>query len=186
MRYDVYSIMTKQQLITTILFLATLGLLVFVIYAAYGSLDRNDTPIYQYQPQPPMVFEEVRPAGVGQPAQIEVPTRDGGMVVVTDVRDLPATVTFDDQNYLFAESVAGEGSFQILFQTIDGSYLLSLESEPLREARAKGEAALLGTLGVTKDEACQLKIRVGTSFDVNELYGAKDVGLSFCPGSIEL
>ncbi|MEM9336535.1 MAG: hypothetical protein AAGA35_01610 [Patescibacteria group bacterium] len=118
--------------------------------------------------------------------RISVSGTQGRSVTVNNIQKLHETVTFDGENYKFADNSLNEAGYEILFHAPDESFLISLESPPLKQARIAAEAELLEKLGISETDACQLTIRVATSLRVSETFGAKELGLSFCPGSIDL
>lgn len=113
-----------------------------------------------------------------------VPTLQGDVVVVKDMRIQSGVEDIGDNNF-----IAGDTSASPLYEIViydDRSYLISLNALPLGEARLRGERDLLGRLGISKEVACTLRVRVATSFDVSEAYAGKELGLSFCSGSVPL
>lgn len=76
--------------------------------------------------------------------------------------------------------------FLITYTASDKSFNISLFKEPLKEVRKRAEEEFLAILGITEGEACHLKYELGTTYWVNEFYGGKNLGFSFCPGAIGL
>lgn len=113
-----------------------------------------------------------------------VPTLTGDVAIVKDLRIQNGAEDIGDNNY-----IVGDTSSSPLYELViydDRSYLISLNALPLAEARLRGERDLLGRLGISKEVACTLRVRVATSFDVSAAYAGKELGLSFCPGSLTL
>lgn len=128
----------------------------------------------------------VTPVDMSSP-YLEIVGNDGDTVRVRDVRALRETDGIGSGNYVVGGVDAGGiKPYELLYFESDGSYLIALEEEPLRDAREAGERELLQTLEISEKDACNLQIRVSTSLHVSQTYGAKELGLSFCPGSIEL
>ena len=127
------------------------------------------------------VEPEMTPKG-----ELAIETVSGSKISVPDIRTNLETVTFDGQDFKFYDSGDGSAAYELLYFSGDSSFLISLESEPLRDARNAGEIKLLDKLGISAAEACQLKIRVATNIRVSEMYAGKELGLSFCPGSVAL
>jgi hypothetical protein len=63
---------------------------------------------------------------------------------------------------------------------------ISLEKDPLRQSRLHAENFMLHTLGITKQQMCNLNYRVGVTVYVNSEYAGPNLGFSFCPGATEL
>lgn len=76
--------------------------------------------------------------------------------------------------------------FVISYTAVDKSFNISLFKEPLKEVRERAEKEFLAKLGITEGEACHLKYSLATTYWVNEFYGGKNLGFSFCPGSVGL
>lgn len=76
--------------------------------------------------------------------------------------------------------------FLITYTASDKSFNVSLFKEPLKEVRERAEKEFLVLLGITEGEACHLKYELGTTYWVNEFYGGKNLGFSFCPGAVGL
>lgn len=81
---------------------------------------------------------------------------------------------------------ASTGDFQILYFPSESYFLVSLFVEPLGQTRREAEAALREKLGLSDADLCALHSDVTTSADVNEMYAGRNLGLSFCPGSVAL
>jgi hypothetical protein len=54
-------------------------------------------------------------------------------------------------------------------------------TKPVESAVAKAEAALLENIGVSREDACKLNVRVGVADYVDPRYAGTNYGLSFCP-----
>ncbi len=66
------------------------------------------------------------------------------------------------------------------------SFLVSLEARPLHQVRLEAEAELKRALGVPDIVICTLNISVRTRGAVDMNYAGKELGLSFCQGSLVL
>ena len=78
------------------------------------------------------------------------------------------------------------GQYSISYSTSDQSFLITLESKPLKTARAAAEQDILNRLNITQAQACQLKVSVKVPLNVDPNYAGNELGLSFCPGSVPL
>lgn len=72
------------------------------------------------------------------------------------------------------------------FYNDDGGFILLIEREPLSFARSILENQLQQKLQFNQFQMCQLKILVQTTRYVNENFAGRNLGLSFCPGSVTL
>jgi hypothetical protein len=77
-------------------------------------------------------------------------------------------------------------SFDIFYDEPSGSITVFLYKEPLRDGQYKVTDLLLKKLNTSKDIICTLDISVITNEYVNKTYAGVDLGLSVCPGHIEL
>jgi len=108
-------------------------------------------------------------------------------VSTRDFRKDSDVVKLDEVTFQFDEGVANnEISYQIFFDDIDKSFTLSLLQEPLASSRLNAEEALLKRLAVPKNDLCSMKIIVNTPSFVSEDYSGNNLGLSFCPGAMNL
>lgn len=76
--------------------------------------------------------------------------------------------------------------FDILYNENNNSFAVALTEEPIVESRIAVEEYLLGRLGVSLDELCQMTIFVSVPFNVNEFYAGDSLGLPSCPNSVPL
>jgi hypothetical protein len=84
--------------------------------------------------------------------------------------------------------VAGSSlaNFQILYFPKDSYFLISLFTEPLGDTRKAAEGQLRAQLKLSDAQLCKLHIDVNTLASVNQTYAGENLGLSFCPGSVQL
>lgn len=71
--------------------------------------------------------------------------------------------------------------FEMLFYSSDQGFIVSLLNPDLKKVREEAEKAFLDTLGISKEQACLLKISLGTTADINLEAAGQNYGLSFCP-----
>lgn len=141
----------------------------------------------------------------GDPAQ-DVPVSDGssdrtpapdgkmpvetqnGYVYVNDISTLQNSVEVSTGQYKIDpyDVYDYDPEFDIVYFESNDSFAISLRREPLSENRRQVEAYLQQQLGITQAEMCELRVYIGTSFDVNPEYSGQDFGFSFCPGSVQL
>lgn len=78
---------------------------------------------------------------------------------------------------------ANNNDYYIAYYPQDNGFLISINNPDVVTAERKAEENFLNQLGITKDQACQLKVSITVSFGVSEKYSGSVYGLSFCPGS---
>ena len=71
--------------------------------------------------------------------------------------------------------------FEMSFYPDDQGFIISLLNPDLQKARNEAEKAFLETLGISKEQACLLKISLGVTADISEKAAGQNYGLSFCP-----
>lgn len=76
--------------------------------------------------------------------------------------------------------------YDILFNTADNSFTISILAEPLGSARIAAEQYLMDTLKISREDMCKLNYVVSTTSHVNATYGGTNLGFSFCPGAVKL
>ena len=71
--------------------------------------------------------------------------------------------------------------YEIVYNKADSSFSIGILQSPVAPAIAAAENDLLQTLGISQQQACQLKVTVGIPWWVDEA-NAGGRGLSFCVG----
>lgn len=82
--------------------------------------------------------------------------------------------------------LAQSNEYQISNFKTDSSFLITLLSKPLSQARVDAQNTLLKDLNITQAQACTINISVKVPNDVDSTFSGHDLGLSFCPNSITL
>lgn len=122
--------------------------------------------------------------------KIIIYAKDGSPLLVNDFYSEYAKNCKNGQCAMIPE---GGSRFILLYFEGDSSFYLEIGSvfgglKQMRENRTNGEQFLLATLGISKSEACKLKIRVGAIKENSMIQSVvgKNYGLSFCPGAKRL
>lgn len=141
------------------------------------------------------------PSGAGSsPGSISLPARAGGTVATNDFINNGTTVpdTENPGNYYLAGSVgyclsdgtcpsgAPASDFKVVYFSKEQAFAIGLTKEPIGQARQDAEQFMLSTLGISKADLCNLNYYIGTDNEVNPTYAGKNLGFSFCPGSVPL
>ncbi len=102
--------------------------------------------------------------------------------------DAPQSVITDSvTNSTTATLVENETYSLYAFSGTDGnSFMISLHSQNLRQARIDAEKELLRRLNVTQEQACKMYISVTVMTPYNDTLERNEVGLSFCPDRLDL
>ena len=129
----------------------------------------------------------------GEAPNGEVPTgKDTLTIALQDGTQVPVPNFLDEQpDWAGPEAgyqVAGteQSEYHIMYFSTGSSFLISLFAEPLGEVRRRAESELRSTLKLSDQDLCKLNIDVAVSDDVNAAYSGRNLGLSFCPGSVVL
>ena len=134
--------------------------------------------------------------GTREPRMV-IAGREGTSFSIPDLTKDPGTAPepYVATQYILAEyclseegctnAEAGEG-FRVVYEERDQSFDVLLLAEPLRETRAKAEQYLALKLELTPAQLCSLNISVGTINAINGFYAGEELGLSVCPGAVQL
>jgi len=72
------------------------------------------------------------------------------------------------------------------FYPEDEGFIIALENPDVFSALKKAEEDFLSKLGITKEQACELKVSITIPVSVSEKYGGGVYGFSFCPNQNKL
>jgi hypothetical protein len=117
--------------------------------------------------------------------------RDGQTVTVPDftyghpsveVEDTGITYVYVTQDDTLTEA---DPAYGIVYGS-DASIVIGLLAEPAAQSRQRGEVKLRELLPVPDVVLCALNIKVVAADTMETMYGSKDLGLSFCDGSVAL
>lgn len=133
--------------------------------------------------------------GTAENERMAVKTADGNTVVTRNF--IKNTNTVEDPanrgNYYLGNHLPFDGttpakspSYVIEYIAATQYFNVILYAEPLSRARIEAEQYLLGALGITREQMCFLDYTVSVPNFVNEYYTGRNLGFSFCPGSIPL
>lgn len=172
----------KKILIITSVALLIIGIAFGVVW--YRSQSTVPTP--SGQTVDPFGFggnETTQPGTFAQSTSLSL--SDGSTVSVPAFID-NSQPEWASNEYGYAVSESKDPSYGILYYPNDSGFLISLLTEPLGEARRAAEQELRSKLQLTNAQLCKLKAQVFTSNGVSEVYAGQDLGLSFCPGAVQL
>jgi hypothetical protein len=68
----------------------------------------------------------------------------------------------------------------------DSSISIVLLKEPLGESRLAAEKSLKNLFPVSNSTLCSLKLTVAVPMSISSIYSGENLGLSFCPGAVQL
>lgn len=83
--------------------------------------------------------------------------------------------------------LSGDDSlYGVYYDEPSGSFTITLYSEDTKKARQSAETYILKNLSYTKDQWCRFPVTVITNEYENPQWAGVNLGLSFCPGSVQL
>lgn len=147
--------------------------IVLLAFAWYSTIQKKNIQRINQQQNvsPPQNFTE--PSVSDEKMTIST---SGGNVSVNNLYKNPIAKLYHN-GVLFLQTP----DFEMSFYPDDQGFIISLLNPDLEKARAEAEKSFLETLGISKEQACLLKISLGVTADINEKAAGKNYGLSFCP-----
>lgn len=121
---------------------------------------------------------------------INFPTKDtiNETIPVRDFKSDPGVTPWGDNTTLILGDglIADEQAFQIFYYEVDKSFSIAILQEPITDIRKVAEAQLIERLQISENDACKLIISVTVPSFVNENISGQNLGISFCPGAMQL
>ncbi len=77
-------------------------------------------------------------------------------------------------------------AYQIFYYAPDKSLSIVLMAEPFAKIRLVAEEQLKNRLGLSEAQICAMNVRVNIPVMSSESLSGQNLGLSFCPGSVQL
>lgn len=180
----IYISMQQKTFILALTF-CLIAIVVFVIGVYLLLSTRTPAPVYTELPAGTEATSTPN-AVVADSSYIKLVTPEGE-VLIRDPRERTGITPMGGGVYtLTSVENISETNFGVVFNDSDGSFAVGLETEPLGETRRQAEQYLLSLTGVTEAELCKLNVYVGTTGRINQFYSGKNLGLSFCPNSVQL
>jgi hypothetical protein len=71
-------------------------------------------------------------------------------------------------------------TYDMLYFSVDSSFLMTFKKMPFDQLRKVAEADFLERLGITREQACKLKVIEAVPYSVDPTLAGKSFGLSFC------
>lgn len=115
-----------------------------------------------------------------------LPTRTGELLEVSNPREFGTALGSNTYELTSEDMPQLDKSYNISYFGNDESFNISLLEEPLGEVRRQAEQELAMRLGVAVEDLCRLKVRVGTALVTNQFVSGRDLGVSVCPGSVQI
>jgi hypothetical protein len=98
----------------------------------------------------------------------------------------PLTLAITSPDELGNVFLVREKDYMIEYFTKDKVFNITLLGSDLSGARMAAESKLLQLLSVSNEDACKLKTYVGAPYGLSQELAGSNLGLSFCPGSVDL
>lgn len=150
-------------------------LIIILASAAYlYFLQKKQTTVNQSNPAVPNSPEAPQPNTTAD--KITISTSQGD-VTINNIEKNPVKSIAYDGSVLFRET----SDYDMYFYPPDNGFVITLMNSDLEKTRSEAENDFLGALGVSKDQACELKVTLNVPFDISQKAAGKNYGLSFCP-----
>jgi hypothetical protein len=164
-----------KKIIIGILIILTVVIIVTVIMSAGGK-----------QTQP--TVEQFTDFGTNVVPTETIATRPiNSTTRVTDISKLPEAVNVGDGMYSLNGTRSNpSANFSLVFSEVDNSYSIAILAEPIAGNRIEASKYFLELLQIDETTACGLKVYLGTVASVNQTLSGQNLGLSFCPGAVQL
>jgi len=124
------------------------------------------------------------PSGTSAPSsssgKISIKTQRGDFILVKNVYKDPAAQITGDHNVTFRDTP----EYRLFYYEPTQSFAIAILNSDVVQARALAERAFLEALGITQEQACQLRVSLGVVTWANEIFADKNYGLSFCPDGV--
>jgi hypothetical protein len=154
-------------------------------------LKKNQTP----QAEDPQTSTEIEQSSVYNPSvstftpeqealQNQVKEKIQNNAIQTEYSPTPGSVLVD--KYPKEVSEAKNPDYDTLFYPETNTFDIMLYTFPLEETRQRAGKYLAERIGVPESSLCQFRIIVGVSPSTSSFLSGKNLGLSGCPGSVDL
>lgn len=107
---------------------------------------------------------------------LELPSTQGPPVTVNNFLKSPA------QNLSYGAVIVETADYKIIYFSEDEGIIITLKSTPLGYAQVEAEGELLVKLGISRTQACNLKVFITVPMDVSAEAAGKSYPMSFCTG----
>lgn len=140
------------------------------------------------------------PVTAGQPTYgntYSVSTVEGGTILTKDFKKDSATGKYPTPGYYYIgphapiDGVSDRAAIDnppYIILYIDSTQYFNIEllQQPIAGARTQAEQYLMGKLGISQSQMCQLKYDVAVPYSVDQTHTGTNLGFSFCPGAVAL
>ena len=145
----------------------------------------------------PTASSVVQPvSSTSSPASMSVAGSDGSVIQTNNFMADPATTEdpfnpgFYNLNGRSSQGVSGSTTsappYAVSYISSTQYFNVTLLQEPIGPVRTEMEQYLMGKLGITQSQMCQLNYSVSVPNFVNTQFSGMNLGFSFCPGATKL
>lgn len=129
----------------------------------------------------PPVSTSTTPAAIPTSTTVTIGTSQGS-VTMNNFYQTADSITQDQQTVI----IHNDPQYSIEYNVGDSSFSIGILSTPLEASRQAAEAVFLSRLGISKQDACKLKVYEGVPADVSSQYVGQYFPLSFCGNATPL
>jgi hypothetical protein len=179
----------KTSLVTAFIILLIVIPVVGIVTILLSSSEGNNSEVLPEDRVPQVVFPPSTPSVPieNQNNTITIQGVGNEVVEVANIALLPEAKDVGEGMYAIGgESYAESKPYSLLFNQVEGSFAISLESFPLSAAREIASQDLLRLLNISPEQACTINVYIGVAVVVDETFGGQNLGLSYCPNAVEL
>ncbi len=157
-------------------------IVILIAIASYFYVNKRAAQQLQEPSQLAQPIVSIPPSNFSMPSKSEdkmTLTTSQGDIETNNLYKNPVA-NLSNNGVAFKESL----DYQMNFYPQDEGFIISILNPDIQKARNVAEADFLAALGITKDQACQLKVTLGVPYSVNPQASGRNYGLSFCPNGI--
>lgn len=159
-------------------FLAVFGTLIilFILYLVLSSIKKVSVN------EPPGETPTSTPTGapINFPLPSGVKSRPNGKILINNIELKDFFATSKKMNENGDVLISQRENYSIEYFPKFNSFLIAVKASPFEENRKLAELELVGTLGISKNDACRLSVNITTTQTANPEFSGRNYPLSFC------
>lgn len=167
--------MSKKFYVLTILITLAISATIvslFVYYSKKNSMQNNVTETVKKIGEDYTLFpiEKLR-----EKTTLEIQTEKGTVPINNVYKDPVEKLSMNGVAFV------NNSDYYMAFYPQDNGFLISINSSDVVSAERKAEKSFLKQLGITEEQACELKVSITVPYSVSEEYSGGNYTFSFCP-----
>lgn len=177
-----------KQIVRTLIILGIIILLIVVFILTISRSSINIPNINPIKENIGLTTSEVERSSGNEVTTFPIRESTTENITIRDFKNDPGVTEWGDKDTLLLGDglINNDQAFQIFYYEFDKSFSIAILQEPIADVRKVAEAQLLERLQINTKDACNLLINVTVPSFVNENISGQNLGLSFCPGAVQL